>query len=101
MAFQLQTGIKTFRKGDWVIELNQPANRFLMETLEPQAEDSYFAWNFFDAILGQKEGFDFTIFNPKRAWSNSIGVSKGLCAVENPCRKVICACLNHMVRQCS
>jgi hypothetical protein len=25
--------------------------------LEPVAEDSYFAWNFFDPILGQKEGF--------------------------------------------
>jgi hypothetical protein len=25
--------------------------------LEPQAQDSYFAWNFFDAILTQKEGF--------------------------------------------
>jgi hypothetical protein len=37
--------------------MNQAANRFLVETLEPQGEDSYFAWNFFDAILGQKEGF--------------------------------------------
>lgn len=37
--------------------MNQEANRFLIETLEPQAEDSYFAWNFFDAILSQKEGF--------------------------------------------
>jgi Zinc carboxypeptidase len=46
-----------FRKGDYYIPMNQPANRFLIETLEPQAEDSYFAWNFFDAILGQKEGF--------------------------------------------
>jgi hypothetical protein len=46
-----------FRKGDWYIPLNQVANRFLIETLEPQAEDSYFAWNFFDPILGQKEGF--------------------------------------------
>lgn len=46
-----------FRKGDWYIPLNQIANRFLVETLEPQAEDSYFTWNFFDAILGQKEGF--------------------------------------------
>ena len=45
------------RKGDYYIPLNQQANRFLMETLEPQAEDSYFAWNFFDPILGQKEGF--------------------------------------------
>ena len=46
-----------FRKGDWYIPMNQAANRFLIETLEPQAEDSYFAWNYFDAILGQKEGF--------------------------------------------
>ena len=46
-----------FRKGDWYIPMNQTANRFLIETLEPQGEDSYFAWNFFDAILGQKEGF--------------------------------------------
>jgi hypothetical protein len=46
-----------FRKGDWYIPMNQTANRFLVETLEPQGEDSYFAWNFFDSILGQKEGF--------------------------------------------
>ncbi len=46
-----------FRKGDWFIPMNQTANRFLIETLEPQAEDSYFAWNYFDAVLGQKEGF--------------------------------------------
>lgn len=45
-----------FRKGDLYIPMNQAANRFLVETLEPQAEDSYFAWNFFDPILGQKEG---------------------------------------------
>lgn len=48
--------LMTFRKGDWYIPLNQTANRFLIETLEPQGEDSYFAWNFFDPILGQKEG---------------------------------------------
>ena len=46
-----------FRKGDYYIPLNGAANRFLMETLEPQGEDSYFAWNFFDPILGQKEGY--------------------------------------------
>lgn len=46
-----------FRKGDYYIPLNQAANHFLIETLEPQAEDSYFAWNYFDAILGQKEGY--------------------------------------------
>lgn len=47
----------SFRKGDYYIPLDQPANRFLIETLEPQGEDSYFAWNFFDPILGQKEGY--------------------------------------------
>lgn len=46
-----------FRKGDYYIPMNQEANRFLVETLEPQGEDSYFAWNYFDAILGQKEGY--------------------------------------------
>jgi len=57
----------TFLKGDWYIPLDQPGNRFLMETLEPQAEDSYFAWNFFDAILGQKEGYSAYVFEDKAA----------------------------------
>lgn len=46
-----------FRKGDYYIPMDQVANRFLIETLEPTAGDSYFAWNFFDGILGQKEGY--------------------------------------------
>lgn len=46
-----------FRKGDYLVPMNQAANHFLIEVLEPQAQDSYFAWNFFDAILGQKEGY--------------------------------------------
>jgi hypothetical protein len=66
----LNTDVKTssvlqsvlFKKGDWYIPMNQIANRFLIETLEPQAEDSYFAWNYFDAILGQKEGYSAYAF---------------------------------------
>lgn len=56
---RVKDGVKmmNFRKGDYYIPLDQAANRFLVETLEPQAEDSYFAWNFFDPILGQKEGY--------------------------------------------
>lgn len=46
-----------FSKGDFFIPMNQVGNRFLMETLEPQADDSYFTWNYFDGILGQKEGY--------------------------------------------
>ena len=46
-----------FRKGDVYINTNQTAFRYLLETLEPQAPDSFFNWNFFDTILQQKEGF--------------------------------------------
>ena len=52
----------TYRKGDYFIPMNQAANRFIVETLEPLAEDSYFAWNFFDGILGQKEGYSAYAF---------------------------------------
>ncbi|MBO9201517.1 MULTISPECIES: M14 family metallopeptidase [Niastella] len=52
----------SFRKGDFYIPLNQPANRFLVEVLEPQADDSYFAWNYFDGILGRKEGYSAYAF---------------------------------------
>ena len=37
--------------------MNQAANRYLVEMLEPSGDDSFFAWNFFDAILQQKEGY--------------------------------------------
>lgn len=47
----------TFSKGDIIVYTNQPGIRYLVETLEPQAPDSFFNWNFFDTILQQKEGF--------------------------------------------
>jgi len=56
-----------FRKGDWYIPMNQAGNRFLMEVLEPTADDSYFAWNFFDAILGAKEGYSSYVFEETAA----------------------------------
>ena len=46
-----------FLKGDYIIYLNQKANRYIVEMLEPAGDDSFFAWNFFDAILQQKEGY--------------------------------------------
>ncbi|KAA2240425.1 hypothetical protein F0L74_30190 [Chitinophaga agrisoli] len=51
-----------FRKGDYYIPMDQTANRYLMETLEPTGGDSFFAWNFFDAILTQKEGYSSYVF---------------------------------------
>ena len=48
---------KKFLKGDYIIYLNQESNRYIIEMLEPTGDDSFFAWNFFDAILQQKEGY--------------------------------------------
>ena len=54
-----------FYKGDYVVSVNQACNRYIVETLEPEGEDSFFAWNFFDGILQQKEGFSAYIFEEK------------------------------------
>ena len=48
--------------GDYLIYLNQPANRYLIETLEPHATDAFFAWNFYDEVLQQKEYFSPYVF---------------------------------------
>ena len=67
VKLQVKTEKLHYRKGDFVIPMNQEANRFIVEVLEPQAPDSYFAWNFFDAILGQKEGYSHYVFEDKAA----------------------------------
>ncbi len=46
-----------FLKNDWIIYTGQDADRFLVETLDPSGQDGYFSWNFFDAILQQKEWY--------------------------------------------
>ena len=51
-----------FFEGDYVVYADQVKNRYIVETLEPQGVDSFFAWNFFDAILNQKEYFSAYIF---------------------------------------
>ena len=46
-----------FRKGDLWVPMGQATDRFAVEMLEPTGDDSYFSWNFFDAILQEKEGY--------------------------------------------
>jgi Zinc carboxypeptidase len=53
--------------GDYVVYVNQPGNRYIVETLEPQATDSYFNWNFFDSILDMKEHFSAYVFEDTAA----------------------------------
>ncbi|WP_298499023.1 M14 family metallopeptidase [uncultured Algibacter sp.] len=64
---KINTNVKNmpFSKGDYIIFTQQEAIRYLLETLEPQANDSFFNWNFFDAILQQKEGFSPYVWEDK------------------------------------
>ena len=55
----------TFSKGDYIISTNQSGIRYLIETLEPQAPDSFFNWNFFDTILHRKEYFSPYVWEDK------------------------------------
>ena len=56
---------RNFRKGDIIVYTNQNSIRYLLETLEPEAVDSFFNWNFFDTILQQKEGFSTYVWEDK------------------------------------
>ncbi|MEP6514007.1 MAG: M14 family metallopeptidase [Parafilimonas sp.] len=46
-----------FLKGDYIIYTGQATDRYIVETLEPLGDDSFFSWNFFDAVLQEKEGY--------------------------------------------
>ena len=69
----LHTGVVTtpvkkmlgFRKGDILIPTGQEKDRYIVETLEPQAPDSFFAWNFMDGILMSKEYFSSYVFEDR------------------------------------
>lgn len=49
--------------GDWIIPTRQKAIEYLVQTLEPEAYDSFFSWNFFDEILFRNEYFSPYIFD--------------------------------------
>jgi len=49
-------------KGTILIPTEQSRRLFVLSVFEPTAEDSYFAWNFFDSHLQQKEYFSPYVF---------------------------------------
>ncbi|MFT5859531.1 MAG: hypothetical protein ACI865_001634 [Flavobacteriaceae bacterium] len=57
-AFQL-------KPTDVLITTNQRNRRFILSVLAPEMADSYFAWNFFDAYVQQKEHFSSYVFEDK------------------------------------
>lgn len=52
----------SFRQGDVVVFTDQFRCPYIVHGLEPTASDSWFRWNFFDAILMQKEYFSPYLF---------------------------------------
>lgn len=56
-----------FKKGDFLVSTEQNGVKYLLETLEPEATDSFFNWNFFDGILSQKEYFSDYVFEDTAA----------------------------------
>jgi len=52
-------------KGDIKIPVNQDANKYIVQMLEPKGADSFFQWNFFDEILERREYFSPYGFEPR------------------------------------
>ena len=53
-----------FSEGDFLISTQQKGWRYVLNVLEPESEDSFFAWNFYDEIVQQKEWYSAYIFEP-------------------------------------
>lgn len=53
-----------FLKGDYIIYLDQEANRYLVEMLEPTGDDSFLSWNFFDGVMQAKEYYSNYRWDP-------------------------------------
>jgi hypothetical protein len=52
----------TIRAGDYLVPLDQDQARYAVETLEPQAHDSFFRWGFFNSVLEKKEAYSDYVF---------------------------------------
>jgi hypothetical protein len=50
------------RAGDVIAPLDQDKARYVVETLEPLAHDSFFRWGFFNSVLEKKEAYSDYVF---------------------------------------
>lgn len=62
LVLETHTETVELQSGDYWIELNQESARYIVETLEPLAHDSFFRWGFFNSILEKKERFSNYVF---------------------------------------
>ena len=57
----------TLRAGDYLVPLDQDAARYAIEMLEPQGQDSFFRWGFFNSVLEKKEAYSDYVFEDSAA----------------------------------
>jgi hypothetical protein len=62
MELTTQREVIGARAGDVLVDLTQTNARYAVETLEPQAHDSFFRWGFFNSVLEKKEAYSDYVF---------------------------------------
>jgi hypothetical protein len=59
---EARQGVFQLNAGDYIVSLDQDNARYAVETLEPQAHDSFFRWGFFNSVLEKKEAYSDYVF---------------------------------------
>ena len=67
VKYRLEERSVRLYRGDYIIPVDQAGNKYIVQTLEPDAPDSYFSWNFFDPILDRREYFSPSTFEERAA----------------------------------
>jgi hypothetical protein len=62
VQLEKRRGTVQLRTGDVVVGLDQDKARYVVETLEPLAHDSFFRWGFFNSVLEKKEAYSDYVF---------------------------------------
>ncbi len=53
-----------FSTGDYLVSTQQKGWRYILNVLQPESDDSFFAWNFYDEVVQQKEWYSAYVFEP-------------------------------------
>ena len=62
VQLEKRRGEVLLRAGDYLVPLDQDKARYIVETLEPLAHDSFFRWGFFNSVLEKKEAYSDYVF---------------------------------------
>jgi len=62
VELEARTETVQLKAGDFLVTVDQNRARYIIETLEPLAHDSFFRWGFFNSILEKKETYSSYVF---------------------------------------